>query len=248
VQHDPVGVTEIALDRLYDDGEALGALQAEQVTCYVPRTNHDKAGQLSKVQFTYHADDDEYECPAGQRLRHTRYDPKSKQHFYVARQAAGRVCPRKNECTPAKRRALSRQDSEPARAAAIRSGPRYDQLQTRRRVNEHLHLLGKRDHGLRRARGVGLAALHIQVCLTALTIDLKKMVRWAEAHPEAGRGPAGALGRGLRSAVGVVERPSLRPGRRGSQSRPPRTRTYLLNTTRSPRPRRLRQARRRTTR
>ena len=209
VRHDPVGVTEIALDRLYDEGAALGALQAEQVTCYVPRTNHDKAGQLSKDEFTYHADADEYECPAGQRLRHTRYDPKRQQHFYTARQAVCRHCPRKAECTPANRRVISRADSEPARTMAVRSGLRYDELQTRRRVNEHVHLLGKRDHGLRRARGIGLAAMRIQVCLTALTIDLKKLVRWAEAHPErvsalysAGRG-------GLRRAL-----PGLRRARR----------------------------------
>jgi transposase len=184
VQHDPVGVTEIALDRLYDDGEALGALQEEQVTCYVPRTNHDRAGQLSKDQFTYHADADEYECPEGQQLRHSRYDPKRKQHFYTARQAVCRHCPRKAQCTPAQRRVISRADSEPARAAAVRRGARYDELQARRRVNEHVHLLGKRDHGLRRARGLGLDAMRIQVCLTALTIDLKKLVRWAQAPRE----------------------------------------------------------------
>jgi len=180
VQHDPVGVTEIALDRLYDDGEALGALQAENVTCYVPRTNHDKPGQLSKDEFTYHADVDEYECPAGQRLRHMRYDKKRKQHFYVALQAQCRACPRKAECTPAQRRSVSRADSEPARTAAVRRGLRYDELKTRRQINEHVHLLGKRDHGLGRARGLGLDAMCIQVCLTALAIDLKKMVRWTQ--------------------------------------------------------------------
>jgi transposase len=182
VRHDPLGVTEIALDRLYDDGEALGALQAEQVTCYVPRTHHDKAGQLSKDEFTYHADVDEYACPAGQRLRHTRYDAKRQQHFYVAPQAVCRNCPRKAECTPAKRRSVSRADSEPARTAAVRRGLRYDELKARRQTNEHVHLLGKRDHGLRRARGIGLAAMRIQVCLTALAINLKKLVRWTQVQ------------------------------------------------------------------
>ena len=184
VRHDPVGVTEIALDRLYDDGAALGDLQAEQVTCYVPRTNHDKAGQLSKDEFTYHAEDDEYECPQGQRLRHSRHDEKRGQHFYTALQSVCGACPRKAECTPARRRSISRQETEPAREAAVRSGPRYDELKTRRQVNEHVHMLGKRDHGLRRARGVGLAAMRIQVCLTAVAIDLKKMLRWTQAQPE----------------------------------------------------------------
>lgn len=221
VRHDPVGVTEIALDRLYDHGEALGALQDEQVTCYVPRTNHDKAGQLSKDEFTYHADADEYECPAGQRLRHTRYDRKSRQHFYVARQAACRVCPRRAHCTPAQRRTISRKDSEPARGAAVRGGPRYAELQARRRVNEHVHLLGKRDHGLRRARGIGLAAMRIQVCLTALTIDLKKMLRWAPAHPEQVRGRYFARGGGFQRALYGLRwtRRALRNGCRSALAR-----------------------------
>ena len=212
VRHDPVGVTEIALDRLYDDGEALSALQQAQVTCYVPRTNHDKAGQLSKDQFSYHADADEYECPEGQRLRHSRYDPKSKQHFYTARQAACRICPRKPACTPAKRRAISRADSEPARTAAVRCGPRYDELKTRRQINEHVHLLGKRDHGLRRARGVGLAAMRIQVCLTALTIDLKKLRRWTQAAAEKAQAQVAAQpARALFWALGVALQRALRP-------------------------------------
>ena len=201
VRHDPIGVTEIALDRLYDDGDALGDLQDEGVTCYVPRINHDKAGQLSKDEFTYHADDDEYECPQGQRLRHSRHDEKRRQHFYTALQSVCGACPRQAECTPAKRRSISRAETEPARAAAVRHGPRYDELKTRRQVNEHVHMLGKRDHGLRRARGVGLAAMRIQVCLTAVAIDLKKMVRWAQAHPEEVSGPYSVLCAGLQRAL-----------------------------------------------
>jgi hypothetical protein len=182
VQHDPIGVTEVALDRLYDDGDALAALQKEKVTCYVPRTKHDKAGQLSKDEFTYHADADEYECPQGQRLRHSRHDEKRRQHFYTALKSACGACPRKAECTPAQRRSLSRAETEPARTAAVRRGARYDELKRRRQINEHVHMLGKRDHGLRRARGIGLAAMRIQTCLTALTINLKKMLRWTEVQ------------------------------------------------------------------
>jgi hypothetical protein len=39
-------------------------------------------------------------------------------------------------------------------------------------------MLGKRDHGLRRARSLGLAAVRIQVALTAVAINLKKLVRF----------------------------------------------------------------------
>lgn len=211
VRHDPIGVTEVGLDGLYDAGEALRDLQAEGVTCYVPLTDHDRKHQLRKAEFTYHEADDEYECPAGQRLRHSRYDAKRRQHFYVARQTDCQNCPRHAECTPAKRRSLCRMDTELARAQAVRGGSRYAYFKRRRQINEHVNLLAKRDHGMRRARSVGLAAMRTQACLTAIAIDLKKMLRWTQRQwaqgpavqvPVARRTPALAPGLFLARLVG----------------------------------------------
>jgi transposase len=162
VDHDPGHVEELAADGLYDSGDMLAELQQRGVTCYVPRIAHDRAGQLSKDEFAYDAERDVYICPEGAELRHTRYDEKRGQHFYTAQVSDCRDCPLKAQCTPAKRRSLSRQDSEPAREATVRAGPRYERLQRRRRINEHLNMLGKRDHCLTRARSLGLDAMRIQ--------------------------------------------------------------------------------------
>jgi len=155
-------VEELAADGLYDSGKVLAELQERGVTCYVPRIAHDRAGQLSGAgstdEFAYDAERDVYICPAGAELPHTRYDEKRTQHFYTARVSDCRDCPLKARCTPAQRRSLSRQDSEPARERAVRAGPRYEQLQRRRRINEHLNMLGKRDHCLARARSLGVEA------------------------------------------------------------------------------------------
>lgn len=208
VDHDPGHVEELAADGLYDSGKVLAELQERGVTCYVPRIAHDRAGQLSKGEFAYDAERDVYICPAGAELTHTRYDEKRTQHFYTARASDCCDCPLKAQCTPAKRRSLSRQDSERAREATVRAGPRYERLQRRRRINEHLNMLGKRDHCLARARSLGLDAMRIQAALTAMAINLCKLVRHCDA---------GAAGGGLgSSAVG------------GNATRPERRLEFLL--------------------
>ena len=195
VDHDPGHVEELAADALYDSGKALAELQERGVTCYVPRTDHDRAGQLSKDEFAYDAERDAYICPAGAELTHSRYDEQRCQHFYTARTSDCRDCPLKVQCTPAQRRSLSRQDSEPAREATVRGGARYEQLQRRRRINEHLNMLGKRDHCLARARSVGLNAMGIQAALTAIAINLCKLVRHCDAGPAGGGLGLSAVGR-----------------------------------------------------
>ena len=177
MEHDPLPVTEVVADGKYDAGATLGALQARGVTTYVPQGHHDKAAQLSKDEFRYQPEADSYLCPAGQMLKHSRFDPHKQLHFYTARASDCRGCPRKAECTPAKRRVVTRTATEGGREGAVRAGPRYCELQRARRVHEHLHMLGKRDHNLRRARSLGLEALGIQVALTAIAIDLKKALR-----------------------------------------------------------------------
>jgi transposase len=176
VERDPLPVTEVVADGKYDHGATLGALQARGVTTYVPQGHYDKAGQLSKYEFTYQPETDSYLCPAGQVLKHSRCDAHKQLHFYTARAGDCRQCPRKAECTKAKRRVVTRSTAEAGRERTVREGPRYCALQRARRVNEHLNMLGKRDHNLRRARSRGLEAMSIQAALTAIAIDLKKAI------------------------------------------------------------------------
>jgi len=181
VAHDPLPVSEVVADGKYDQGATLGALQARGIATYVPKTNHDKPAQLSKDEFTYQPDTDSYLCPAGQLLKHSRFDPGKALHFYTAKPNDCRRCPRKPECTKAKRRVVTRTATEAARERTLRDGPRYCELQRARRVNEHLNMVGKRDHNLGRARGLGLEAMNIQAALTAIAIDLKKAIRLGQA-------------------------------------------------------------------
>ena len=62
---------EVVADRGYFRGEELRACDQAQVTTYLPKpqTSGNMAhGQFGKRDFIHRPEDDEYECPAGQRL------------------------------------------------------------------------------------------------------------------------------------------------------------------------------------
>jgi len=178
VDRDPFDVDELCADSLYDDGQMLVQLFERGVVPYVPRKNHDKPGQLSKNTFAYDPDRDMYICPAGKELKHSRYDEAKREHFYIAKKSDCDACPLKSQCTTATRRTVTRKDDEWARDQTVRAGPRYDALMSARSTAEHLNMLAKRDHGMDRARALGVDAMRIQTSLTAVAINLKKLVGW----------------------------------------------------------------------
>ena len=173
---DPGQVRELAADRLYDSGQVLQALQQRGVSCYVPAPRSSSGGRIDKSQFSYLEMLDRYICPRGAELKLSRDDARRGQRHYTALVSDCKGCPDKRRCTPAARRSLSRQYAQGARDRAVRSGHRYWLLQRQRRINEYLHMVGKRDHGLSRARGLGLEAMRIQAAMTAVAIDLKRLV------------------------------------------------------------------------
>lgn len=197
VLHDPGRVERLAADGLYDDGAALAQLYWQQVRAFVPATKHARNGQLGREHFRYDAERDVYICPNGCVLKLSKYRKSTGQSFYIARKTDCRSCPLKGSCTEAKRRTVSRQDNEWARDLTVRDGPEYELLQCRRRVNEHLNLMAKRDHGMHRARGLGLDAMRIQAALTAAAIDMRKLVQFAD------RRRSGGLLRALSALLGA---------------------------------------------
>ena len=61
----------VVADRGYFKGEEILACDESSITTYLPKPQTSanvKKGMFSKRDFIYHADDDEYECPDGERL------------------------------------------------------------------------------------------------------------------------------------------------------------------------------------
>jgi len=206
--HDPFPVSEVVADSRYDAGDSLADVQSRGVRTYVPKIDRDKPGQLSKDWFTYDPQADCYWCPAGHCLRYAGFNRHSQLHQYVARKTDCAVCALKPRCTQSQRRMVTRTVNEAARERTLRGGRRYQELMGRRRVNEHLNGLAKRDHGLRRARSLGLAAMRIQAAWTAIAINILKLVRW---RPR--RGPGAAFALCFARLLGALCAPHRRPPR-----------------------------------
>jgi transposase len=105
----------VVADRGYFSGPEILACEEAGITPYVPKTQTSgnlAKGQFGKRDFIYIARDDEYECPAGERLiyRFTRQEANKTIHRYWS--SACPQCRIKSQCTTGKYRRVSRWEHE----------------------------------------------------------------------------------------------------------------------------------------
>jgi transposase len=126
----------VLADRGYYNGDELRSCEDHNITAYVPNsvTSHNKAkGQFDRSEFHYVAEDDEYECPAGERLsyRFTRMESGKEIRRYWS--SACPQCSLKPRCTTGKNRRVSRWvHEEVVERAAARLAAKPDAMQIRR--------------------------------------------------------------------------------------------------------------------
>jgi transposase len=106
---------EVVADRGYFNGNEILACEEAGITPYVPKTqtsNNQAKGLFGKRDFIFIAKDDEYECPAGQRLAYhsTSQDKGKVIHRYWT--SACSKCRLKPRCTTGKERRVSRWEHE----------------------------------------------------------------------------------------------------------------------------------------
>jgi len=106
---------DVVADRGYFRGEELRACDAAQLTTYVPKPQTSGSlakGRFGKRDFIYKPKDDEYECPAGQRLihRYTRQENGLTIHRYLS--STYPRCTMKSQCTTYDYRRVSRWEHE----------------------------------------------------------------------------------------------------------------------------------------
>jgi transposase len=114
---DAIGSEQLTVlaDRGYFNGPEMLACEEAGITPYVPKTqtsNNQARGLFGKRDFIYIAVDDEYECPAGERLiyRFTAHEAKKTIHRYWSSACPG--CSMKARCTTGKYRRVSRWEHE----------------------------------------------------------------------------------------------------------------------------------------
>ena len=128
-------------DRGYYRGEDILECEKANISSYLPKPNtsgNRAKGQFGREDFRYINEDDEYECPAGQRLerRATMQDKGKTMYRYWT--TVCRQCPLKAECTSGKERRVTRWEHEEVlEAAQARLDRNPDMMRIRRATVEH---------------------------------------------------------------------------------------------------------------
>jgi hypothetical protein len=132
---------EAVADRGYYSGNEIRACEQDGIDAYLPkpRTSPNKAkGQFDRAAFRYIEQDDEYECPAGERLiyRFTRTEANKEIRRYWS--SACTSCAIKAQCTDCENRRVSRWvHADVLERAEARLDNRPELMQTRRSTVEH---------------------------------------------------------------------------------------------------------------
>lgn len=173
-------------DHSYGSQDCLGYLQERGIETVIgARQGGNKHGGLSKSAFAYDSQLDLYRCPAGHPLHRRRRQRKDHKAFYSCDRGVCERCSLRASCVssadPHAVRQVTRFDTpylERAQAAC-RSVEGKRLLTKRQTCIEGLFGQAKSQHGLDRARLRGLWKMQIQSLLTALILNVKKLLQAA---------------------------------------------------------------------
>ena len=166
-------------DRGYFSGPQIKVCEEAGVAAYVPKpmTSNSKAeGRYSKADFIYVARDDEYQCPAGERLRWRPTEEKGQRIHTYWTNACG-DCALKAQCTTGKERRVRRWEHEDViDRMHARLARRPKQMTGRRRTVEHVFGTLKHRMGSTHFLTRGLAHVSTEMSLHVLAYNLKRVL------------------------------------------------------------------------
>ena len=132
---------EVVADRGYFKGEEIQACDEANITTYLPKpqTSGNMAkGLFGKRDFIYKPEDDEYECPAGERAIYRSSRQESGKLIRRYWSSACVSCTIKSQCTTGKERRISRWEHEAViEAAERRLDKEPERMRVRRSTVEH---------------------------------------------------------------------------------------------------------------
>ena len=167
-------------DRGYYRSEDIQECEKANITSYLPKpqtSGNQAKGQFGREVFHYIAEDDEYECPAGQRLvRHMNMQDKGKT-MYRYWTSVCRQCPLKAQCTSGKERRVTRWEHEEVlEAAQARLDRNPDMMRIRRATVEHPFGTLKAWMGSTHFLTKTLDRVSTEMSLHVLAYNMKRMI------------------------------------------------------------------------
>jgi len=171
---------EVVADRGYYDGDEIKKCEDANITVYTQKPNtsaNRKLGLFVKDDFHYDSKNDEYICPAKERLkfRSMLNEQGRWTRYYVT--PACRTCPLKSKCTRGEQRRISRwvhEDVLDRMRERVRNRP--DIMKIRRELVEHPFGTLKRwwDQGFFLTRGLG--NVRTEASLSVLAYNMRRAI------------------------------------------------------------------------
>jgi len=171
---------DVVADRGYFKGEEILACDKAHITTYLPKPQTSgsvKKGLFSKRDFIYHAEDDEYECPDGERLiwRFTTEEKGQSIHKYWS--SACPRCPIKLQCTTSQYRRVGRWEHETVvEALEARLDREPERMRVRRETVEHPFGTIKSWMGSTHFQMKTLPRVSTEMSLHVLAYNMKRMI------------------------------------------------------------------------
>ena len=170
----------VVADRGYFKGEEILACEEAGITTYLPKPQTSGSvskGHFSKRDFIYKAEDDEYECPAGERLiwRFETEERGLKIHKYWS--SACPRCPIKSQCTTSDYRRVARWEHEAVlEALEQRLDKERERMRVRRQTSEHPFGTIKSWMGSTHFQMKTLKRVSTEMSLHVLAYNLKRLI------------------------------------------------------------------------
>lgn len=178
-----LGVEELSVvaDRGYFRSAEFLACDNAGITAYVPKpmTSIAKAdGRFGKDDFIYDGDNDEYRCPAGERLiwRYQTVEKEQMMHRYWSSNC--KACALKSQCTPSAQRRVTRWEHEELlEAMQHRLDKTPDAMAIRRKTVEHPFGTLKAWMGATHFLTKGLDRVSTEMSLHVLAYNMKRVMK-----------------------------------------------------------------------
>jgi len=187
-QHD-ILPQEVGADTKYGTADNYRFLLESQIKPSIPHHGGKNAtGLLTKDNFIYDKEKDQYTCPQGKVLKQHGFMKDQRHFIYRASPKNCKGCRLLKECTKSSTgRSIIRHINEPflEQAKEHLKTPQAEVTLTQRgEYVENAFACEKKDLGLNKAKFRGLISVHIQSMLTATAYNLKKLVKYSRGFKE----------------------------------------------------------------
>ncbi len=167
-------------DRGYFNGLEIKACEDAGISVFVPKpmTSNAKAkGRFDKADFIYNAQDDEYQCPAGERAIHRFTTVENGLSLHIYWPSACPQCPIKQQCTTSSYRRIRRWEHEEVLEKVQQRLDRKPDAMTLRRCTVE-HVFGTLKHWMGSTHFLTRTLEHVstEMSLHVLAYNLKRVM------------------------------------------------------------------------